>query len=71
MKVKENFNGRSIIVRAGILSNAHTDLHFFERNMDSYVYIEDIVIPYIVPYKKFIGDNFLLMQDNARDTSHE
>lgn len=54
------------MVWAGISANAHTDLHFFERNMDSHVYIEDIVIPYIVPYKEFIGDNFILMQDNAR-----
>lgn len=34
--------------------------------MDLHVYIEDIIIPYIVPYKEFIGDNFVLMQDNAR-----
>lgn len=34
--------------------------------MDLHVYIEDVIIPYIVPYKEFIEDNFVLMQDNAR-----
>lgn len=53
------------LVWAGISADTHTNLHFFERNMDSHVYIEDIVIPYIVPNKEFIGDNFLLIQDNG------
>ncbi|EFN73729.1 Transposable element Tcb2 transposase, partial [Camponotus floridanus] len=66
VKARENFYSGSIMVWAGISADAHTDLHFFERNMDSYIYIEDIIIPYIVPYKEFIGENFLLMQDNAR-----
>jgi len=34
--------------------------------MNSYIYIEEIIILYVVPNRKFIGDNFLLMQDNAR-----
>lgn len=65
-KIRKNFNGGSLMVWTGISADAHTDLHFFERSMDSHIYIEDIIIPYIVPYKEYIGENFLLMQDNAR-----
>lgn len=39
---------------------------FFERNVNSHHYIDEIIIPYVVPHQEFIGDNFLLMQDNAR-----
>jgi hypothetical protein len=54
------------MVWARISRDAHTDLHFFENTMDSNVYLQEIVIPYILPYKEFIGKKFLLMQDNAR-----
>ena len=63
-KLKENFNVGFIMVWARISANNHMDLHFFERG--THVYIEDIIISYIVLYKEFIRDNFLLMQDNAR-----
>lgn len=35
---------------------------FFERNVNSHHYIDEIIIPYVVPHQEFIGDNFLLMQ---------
>lgn len=54
------------MVWAGISANAHTDLHFFNNNMNADVYVEDILIPYVVPYAPFIGENFIFMQDNAR-----
>ena len=34
--------------------------------MNSYLYIEEILISYVLLFKKFIEDNFLLIQDNAR-----
>lgn len=61
-----SYNGGSVMVWAGISADAHTDLHFFDRNMNADVYVEDILLPYVVPYAPFIGENFLFMQDNAR-----
>jgi len=54
------------MIWAGISANAHTDLHFLNRNMNTDVYVEDVIISHIVPYALFIGENFLFMQDNAR-----
>jgi len=54
------------MIWAGISANAHTDLHFFDRNMNADVYVEEVLISYVVPYAPFIGENFLFMQDNAR-----
>ena len=55
-----------VVAWAGISADAHTDLHFFDGNMNADVYVEDVLIPYVVPYAHFIGENFLFMQDNAR-----
>lgn len=54
------------MIWTGISANAHTDLHVFDKNMNIDVYVEDILIPYVVPYALFIGENFLFMQNNAR-----
>ena len=54
------------MIWAGISANAHTDLHSLDRNMNVNVYVEDIIILYIVPYGHFIQENFLFMQANAR-----
>lgn len=63
---RPSYNGGSVMVWAGISANAHTDLHFFDANMNADVYVEDVLIPYVVPYAHFIGEDFLFMQDNAR-----
>lgn len=63
---RHSYNGDSVMVWAGISANAHTDLHFFDRNMNADVYVKDIITSYVVPYAHFIGENFLFMQDNAR-----
>jgi len=34
----------------------------FLTTMNADVYVEDILISYVVPYAPFIGENFLLMQ---------
>jgi len=63
---RHSYNGGGVMIWAGISANAHTDLHFFDRNMNADVYVEEVLIPYVVPYAPFIGENFLFMQDNAR-----
>ena len=54
------------MIWTGILASADTDLHFFKKNMNADVYVKDVIIPYVVSYTHFIGENFLFMQDNAR-----
>lgn len=62
-----SFNGGSVMVWAGISREAHTDLIFVENGaLNAHRYIEDILQNAVVPYSHFIGDGFVLMQDNAR-----
>lgn len=61
------FNGGSIMVWGGISSDARTDLVFFENGpMTSGNYITDVLEEHVVTYALFIGNGFLLYQDNAR-----
>ena len=47
--------------------DAKTDLHVSGRaSLNAETYIRDILDMYVIPYAPFIGDNFILMQDNAR-----
>lgn len=62
-----SFNGGSVMVWAGISRDARTDLIFVENGaLNAHRYIEDILQNAVVPYSHFIGDGFVLMQDNAR-----
>lgn len=62
-----NFGGGSIMLWGGIASRAHTDLVRLDRgSLNADRYIRDILEPHVVPYAPFVGDNFLLMHDNAR-----
>ena len=55
------------MVWGGISLEAKTELHIFGRaSINAQVYVESIVQDYIVPYSHFIGEDFLLMHDNAR-----
>lgn len=47
---RRSYNGNSVMIWAGISANVHTDLHFFDRNINADVYVEDVLIPYVVPY---------------------
>ena len=37
-------------------------IYFFNNNMNADVYVEDLFIPYVVPYAPFIRKNFLSRQ---------
>ncbi len=55
-----------IMVWGGISVNAHTDLHNCKKGtVTAHMYMEDILLPHMVPSAKFIGLGFLLMQGNA------
>lgn len=64
---RSNFFGGSVMVWGGISRDARTDLHFCDSGtVNASVYIEDILLNYVVPYMPFVGVGSLFMQDNAR-----
>lgn len=61
------FGGGSIMVWGGISLTARTELHIIARGtLTAARYVEDILEQYVVPFAPFIGEEFLLLQDNAR-----
>lgn len=61
------FNGGSLMVWAGVSIGGRTELVFIDNGtMMAPRYIEQCIFDLVVPYAPFIGDNFILMQDNAR-----
>lgn len=68
------FGGGSCMVWGGISIAGRTELVFIDmvpqdggsRGLTSHRYITDILETHVVPYSGFIGENFILMHDNAR-----
>lgn len=61
------FGGGSIMVWGGICLGARTELHVFGRAaLNAHIYLSDILQDHVVPFGPFIGDEFVLMHDNAR-----
>lgn len=61
------FGGGSVMVWGGITLDARTELHVFQRpSMNARVYITEVLEQYVMPFAPFIGEEFLLMHDNAR-----
>lgn len=55
------------MVWAGVSTEARTELYLVPRgSITGERYIAEILEDYVVPYAPFIGDDFLLMHDNAR-----
>lgn len=66
-----SYGGGSCMMWAGISLEGKTDLVFIPGGgrgggLTSDRYIEDILLDQVVPYQGFIGDDFILMHDNAR-----
>lgn len=60
------------MVLSGIPLESKTDLVIVAglyngraRTLTTFIYIEEILVNYVVPYSGFIGDNFHFMLDNA------
>ncbi|UYV82328.1 hypothetical protein LAZ67_21001723 [Cordylochernes scorpioides] len=63
----DGFRGGSLLVWAGISSNRRTPLHIFSGGtLTAQRYRDEILEPYLRPYKDQIGHNLILMDDNAR-----
>lgn len=65
-----SFGGGSCMMWGGISYQAKTELVFipYGRNggLTSERYVENILTDHVVPFAPLIGENFVLMQDNAR-----
>lgn len=54
------------MVWAGISLTAHTELYIVPGgSLTAVRYVNEILQDFVVPYAPFVGDNFLLMHDNA------
>lgn len=62
-----SFQGVSVMVWGGISYDARTELVCIDRgSLTGVRYIEEILSEHVVPYAPFIGEDFMLMHDNAR-----
>lgn len=66
-----SYGGGSCMVWAGISLEGKTDLVFVpgggrRGGLTAVRYIEDILLDHVVPYAGYIGEDFILMHDNAR-----
>ncbi|GFV05656.1 transposable element Tcb2 transposase [Trichonephila clavipes] len=63
----DSYRGGGILVWAGISLGGHTDLHVFHGGtVTGLRYRDEILDPYVRPYAAAIGNDFILMDDNAR-----
>lgn len=61
------FHGGSVMVWAGISMTQRTDLVTIPPpGLTAARYINEVLQPHILPFRQRIGDQFILMQDNAR-----
>ncbi|GFW13054.1 transposable element Tc3 transposase [Trichonephila clavipes] len=64
---RHSYRGGGILVWAGISLGGHTDLHVFHGGTVTCLrYRDEILDPYVRPYAAAIGNDFILMDDNAR-----
>lgn len=62
-----SYGGGSVMVWGGISMEARTDLVLVnDGRLTANRYITNILEPHVVPFAPFIGDDFVLMHDNAR-----
>ncbi|GFV14601.1 transposable element Tc3 transposase [Trichonephila clavipes] len=64
---RHSYRGGGILVWAGISLGGHTDLHVFQGGtVTGLRYRDETLDPYVRPYAAAIGNDFILMDDNAR-----
>ncbi|GFT28159.1 uncharacterized protein K02A2.6 [Trichonephila clavipes] len=64
---RHSYRGGGILVWAGISLGGHTDLHVFHGGtVIGLRYRDEILDPYVRPYAAAVGNDFILMDDNAR-----
>nr|GBN03306.1 hypothetical protein AVEN_258554-1 [Araneus ventricosus]GBN03336.1 hypothetical protein AVEN_110263-1 [Araneus ventricosus]GBN03345.1 hypothetical protein AVEN_137711-1 [Araneus ventricosus] len=61
------FGGGRVMIWAGVSINGLTDLYsIMNKTMTFQRYRDEILRPIVVPYAASFGDEFILMDDNAR-----
>ncbi|GFU06150.1 transposable element Tcb2 transposase [Trichonephila clavipes] len=64
---RHSYRGGGILVWAGISLGGHTDLHVFHGGtVTGLRYRDEILDPYVCPYASAIGNDFILIDNNAR-----
>ena len=64
----EAYVGGSVMVWGGISLNGRTELVIIDGNLTSQRYVDEILIPHVIPYLGAIGNNAIFQDDNARPT---
>ena len=63
----DRFGRGSVMVWAGISAQGKTDLHVIDNGtLTALRYVNEILDVYVRPYAGVVGENFILMDDNAR-----
>lgn len=62
-----SYGGGSVMVWGGVQLDSRTDLLIVDGGaMTADRYIRQVLEPHVVPFAPFVGDDFMLMHDNAR-----
>jgi len=62
----DRYGGGSVMVWAGIMSNRRTDLVPVQGTLTGQRYVEEILIPHVLPAAQQFGRQFVFQHDNAR-----
>ncbi|GFX23347.1 transposable element Tcb2 transposase [Trichonephila clavipes] len=63
---KDRYGGRGVLVWGGIMLGTHSDLHIFDAgSVNGTRYCNEILLPYVRPFRGAMGVQFLFMEDNA------
>ncbi|XP_030762201.1 uncharacterized protein LOC115887017 [Sitophilus oryzae] len=60
------YQGGTEMFWGGIMYNRRTELIHIPEVMNAHLYVETVIRPIIYPLREEIGNNFILMDDNAR-----
>lgn len=61
----EAYQGGSVMAWAGIMTEGRTDLVIIPGRLTAQRYVDEVLRPHVVPMQAAVGDDFILMQDNA------
>ncbi|GFT57221.1 transposable element Tc3 transposase [Trichonephila clavipes] len=63
---RHHFPSRRVMVRAGIMMDGRTDLHFFDTgSVTAQRYRDEVLEPYVRLFRGDVGPDFLFINDNA------
>ena len=66
IKEVDRCGGGSVMIWAGITAEHRTELTIFDGNVNAAVYVNDVLLPRVVPFFRTHRDIVLFQQDNAR-----